>query len=152
MSEKELLEKKLRNKKDLLEVLPFATNVLKSDRFQIKKMEEVLPSKNIVAEVLLNAEAYPQFFNFDNLCIYGRYYEEYGRYFLGIVPLEVTKNPEILPFTTDSSFCYGVVWSEKGDLDLHLVHTGKEKIIGVGEDITREDTKAFATFISVITQ
>ena len=133
-------------------VLPFVTHMLKNNIFQITKMDEVSPSKNVVAQVLLNAEAYPQFFNFESLCLYGRYYEEYERYFLGVVPLEVTRNPKILPFTKDSSFCYGIVWSEKGDLDLHLVHTGKEKIIGSDEDITREDTEAFSTFVNIITQ
>jgi len=150
-----ILEKEKRelpNKKDLLELLSFANVSLRKRKSSITRMESSSHWMPIVADKLWKAEGYPTFFDFQSLCVYGRYYEEYERYFLGVVPTVVANDPSILPFTKETDYCYGIVWSEKGDIDLHLVHIGKESILGADKDITEEDLEAFATLLYIITQ
>lgn len=145
-------KRELPNKKVLLELLSFASVPLKKEISHITRMEPSSPWQPIVKEKLWEAEGYPSAFDFQSMCVYGRYYEEYGRYFLGVVPTVVANDPTVFPFNKQAGYCYGVVWSEKGDIGLHLVYMGREKVLGAGEDITGKDLEAFATLVDIITQ
>lgn len=144
------------NKETLVNILTQTQSKRLRDRAEERENRSFIfnidskPKQRLLGRILFQADGAPESNILDKTCIYGRYYPEYQRYFLGVVP-ESMVSSKLLPFDPKTEYCYGVVWSDNGSIDLHLVSSGQGRIIREGEDITEQDVHAFTTFLSFMT-